>query len=70
MVCQSVCKVAGVNHFTTFDGTQFDFVGQCAYSLVEPVLLGKGEEPWAVFVKFEKCVQHVELLCKNRLKLK
>lgn len=70
MVCQSVCKVAGVNHFTTFDGNQYDFVGECAYTLVEPVVLGKGELPWAIFVKFEKCEQHVELLCHKSVEVR
>ena len=65
-VCQAVCKVTGVDHFTTFDSTKFNFVGACSYTLVESLL----EEDWAVFVKFSKCEQHVKLLCQKSLEIK
>ena len=65
-VCQAVCKVTGVDHFTTFDSTKFNFVGACSYTLVESLL----EEDWAVFIKFSKCEQHVKLLCQKSLEIK
>ena len=58
--------MTGVDHFTTFDSTKFNFVGACSYTLVESLL----EEDWAVFVKFSKCEQHVKLLCQKSLEIK
>ena len=57
-----------MNHVTTFDGTNFDFVGECSYSLVEPIGSDKGV--WAIFVKYSNCEQHVKKLCQKSVEVR
>ncbi|XP_019623670.1 PREDICTED: uncharacterized protein LOC109469577 [Branchiostoma belcheri] len=32
--CEAVCSTTGYRHYTTFDGKQYDFAGDCSYTLL------------------------------------
>jgi von Willebrand factor len=34
-VCGKRCSAVGDPHYTTFDGKQFDFMGQCSYTMIQ-----------------------------------
>ena len=34
-MCGARCSAVGDPHYTTFDGHQFDFMGQCSYTMVK-----------------------------------
>ncbi|CBY32632.1 unnamed protein product, partial [Oikopleura dioica] len=67
--CDGICKSTGVNHFETFDGSVYDFVGECAYSLVEPIE-PTDDNIWAVYLRYHDCEQHVKKLCKKSIEVR
>ncbi|XP_019648028.1 PREDICTED: SCO-spondin-like [Branchiostoma belcheri] len=64
-ICPATCSVIGESHYTTFDGRQFQFTGNCEYVLVQK--RAGTAKPFIVWVENSNCALEDEGVCAHSL---